>query len=125
MITVASFTEPYKAQILQGRLLSEGIPSEILDSEIASINWMYSNAVGGVKVNVDEEYVEDALRIIGDKTPPEYEAGSRNAVCPHCGSTAVGSTHPSKLWLILSLILLVPFFFRTKKWKCGDCGRLY
>lgn len=56
MITIAAFREPAPARIARGFLDSAGIPAEVADEYLVGIHWLYSNAVGGVKLNVPEEY---------------------------------------------------------------------
>ena len=64
MKQVASFRDSYQAHILKGVLETSGIPAFIHDEQLATINWMYSQAIGGVKVKVPEEYYEKAILVI-------------------------------------------------------------
>ena len=132
MKTVASFREAYKAHILKGRLEAEGIPAMVTDEHLVSINWLYSQAIGGVKVGVPDELYEDALQIIGNadsrnKDKPEGPKKENETVelhdqCPSCGSDQVSPTLYSKWSLVPSLLFLLPIFFGRKKWHCGVCG---
>lgn len=46
-------------------LEAEGIRAFVIDEELVMANWLYSGAVGGVKVKVREGDVERALDILG------------------------------------------------------------
>lgn len=129
MKTVASFREPHQAYIAKGRLEAEEIPAIVLDEHVAQINWMYSQAIGGVKVQVPEKvfekareiltatYLEELSEVEEAKLEPEPED-----LCPQCGSSSI-SAHRYSLWsLIPSLIFLLPIFFRRKKRVCDSCG---
>jgi ribosomal protein S27AE len=127
--TVASFREPHQAYIAKGRLEAEGIPSFILDEHVVQINWTYSQAIGGVKVQVSETDLERAREVLKSEYQEELseveEAKLKPApedVCPQCGSTSISKNRYSPWSLIPSLLILLPIFFRKKKWVCGSCG---
>ena len=50
--TIAQFREAPEAHLAKGKLAAEGIEAEIYDEHVVGINWLYSNAVGGVKLVV-------------------------------------------------------------------------
>lgn len=52
------------AYLLRARLESSGITSYIRDENLITLDWLYSNAVGGVKVDVMDEDYEEALQIL-------------------------------------------------------------
>ena len=58
--TIASFRESHQAYLLKGQLELEGIPAVIADENLININWMYSQAIGGVKVQVPENMIDKA-----------------------------------------------------------------
>lgn len=68
-VTIATFTTPIEAQICQGRLESEGVTASIRDENIVAVNPLYSNAIGGVKIQVKQEDVELALEILSREYP--------------------------------------------------------
>ena len=63
-ITVISFTYPYQAHIAKGLLESEGIEVLIKDELTAQVNNFYSNAIGGVKIQVKESELEITRQIL-------------------------------------------------------------
>lgn len=63
MKTVAAFSQPIEAHLLRIRLEQEGIVAYLRDENLVTLDWLYSNAVGGVKVDVADEDYEQALEI--------------------------------------------------------------
>lgn len=63
-ITVISFTYPYQAHIAKGLLESEGIEVLIKDELTTQVNNLYSNAIGGVKLQVKESELEVTQQIL-------------------------------------------------------------
>ncbi|MBS0664549.1 MAG: DUF2007 domain-containing protein [Verrucomicrobia bacterium] len=66
MQTIASFSQPVEAHLLRTRLEAEGIPAYIRDENLVTLDWLYSNAVGGVKVDVADEDYERAVAILAE-----------------------------------------------------------
>ncbi len=55
MKTIATFSLPHEAHMLRMRLEGAGIPAFLQDENTVQMDWLYSNAIGGVKVQVAEE----------------------------------------------------------------------
>jgi hypothetical protein len=127
--TVASFREPYQAHLAKGKLEAEGIPAIVLDEHLVQINWNFSQAIGGVKVQVPEAALDQAREILKSDYLEKLSATDEakleptpEDVCPKCGSDSI-SSHRYSLWsLVPSLLFLLPIFFRREKWVCNDCG---
>ena len=95
--TIASFREPSAAYIAKSLLEAEGIPARITDEHTVGAYWLYSHAVGGVKLQVEAEHAarasalleEDRSSLLAelskDLEPEDHE-------CPRCGSQDVA--HP-------------------------------
>lgn len=58
MITVASFSKPEDAHMLRLRLEAAGVPAFVQNEQMAQIAPMYSDATGGVLVQIAEEDAE-------------------------------------------------------------------
>ena len=77
LVTVATFTYPYEANLLKGRLETEDIVCFLENENIVTANPFYSNAVGGVQIRVKKEDEQKALKIIaetGKDVKNEYSA---------------------------------------------------
>lgn len=64
-VTVAQFDNMPLAYIAKGRLEAEGIPCFIADENLVQADWFYSLAVGGIKVQVEREFVARARTVLG------------------------------------------------------------
>lgn len=70
MKTLAAFSKPYEAHMLIARLEGNGIAAFARDEHMVTLDWLASNAIGGVKVDVADEDYERALAVMaapGDK----------------------------------------------------------
>ncbi|MDR0713783.1 MAG: DUF2007 domain-containing protein [Bacteroidales bacterium] len=63
-ITVQTFTYPMQAAIIRGRLESEGIECFVRDELTVQVHPFYSNAIGGVKLQVRKNDLEQAVEIL-------------------------------------------------------------
>ncbi len=106
-VTVASFDSPIEAHLAKGRLENEGVPVFIAHENHVWANWVFSQALGGVKVQVLEKNVEAARKVLRKHLKGEYELDLssefndiKNNCCPKCGSVKFKSRIP-----VLSLVL--------------------
>ena len=101
---LASFASEPEARALQAALASEGIACGLTNAEVVANFWQYSNAVGGVGVEVAEADWEAAQAIMGTNTAPgvewvctkcdaENDAGF--ALCWQCGGEQTQPIEPS------------------------------
>lgn len=131
LVTVRTFTNPWDAYILKGRLESEGITVFVADEHQIWVNWPYSNALGGVKLQVPYSQIDQAAQIIEldmenmYSNSSDYKMIEESNVCPNCGSHEYRSKLPlSKILLaILTLGIAIIFPIRANKHKCLKCGQ--
>ena len=64
MVTVATFDFLPQAEIARGRLRAEGIGCELADQHLVQTDWLYSIAIGGIKLQVEEADAERAFAIL-------------------------------------------------------------
>ncbi len=64
---VATFWLAHEAHLARTYLASEGIESFVFDEHTVSINHLYANAVGGIKLMVRSRDVERALKVLGPR----------------------------------------------------------
>jgi len=85
--TIASYSFPYEAQIARARLDAEGIPAFVADEQTINMQWLYSNAMGGVRLQVPEQFAAQAIEILAQDHSAELEQGQgTDAVqCKDCG----------------------------------------
>lgn len=65
-VTVATFDFLPSAEIVRGRLLAEGIECQLADQHLVQTDWLYSIAVGGIKLQVAAAEVPRALAVLDE-----------------------------------------------------------
>ena len=142
-ITVLTATYGYEIAVIRGRLESEGITCFVKDELTVQVYPFYSNAIGGVKLQVRESDLNRAVEILtetryikdedlqsSDEFPclNDYSDGQPKAndgvkiLCPICGSEeVVQSKKAGWFFLVTSLLLGCPTPFLQKKYYCFDC----
>lgn len=131
LITVARFREPWEAHMLRGRLAAEGIPATVAHEFHVGNNWLYSDALGGAKVQVPDAMGETARRIASDCRRGVFHEMLRETLgdlddpkCPVCGREDIrrGSSPLPMLIVFFALLplMLVPAWDWI--WHCRRCG---
>ena len=67
LVTIGSYSTAYEASLVRAELEAFDIDATLADENAIGVNWLWSNALGGVKVQVPESEVEAALGILGRK----------------------------------------------------------
>lgn len=123
-VTVAAFDAAPEAYIIKGLLEQAGIPAFIRNEHLVGVQWLYSNAVGGVQVQVPAEHASAALEVLrscSEEAASKREPEEDVRICPHCGSREVESRR-SGLLAALSLYLSIPLPFARRRNHCKACG---
>lgn len=120
MITIAKVAYIHEADLICMKLEDAGIDSFIADQMLTSLNPLYSGAIGGIRIQIDEKDLENAREILSDSIPPVDKGIFR---CPKCSSDSVEYENVSKRSAFLSLFLVsMPFTWLKRKCTCKDCG---
>lgn len=125
LITIAAYSFPHEAHLAVSRLGAAGISAYIADEHTITMQWLYSNALGGVKVQVAAEFVEQAQAILQEDLSYllEEEFGKEELSCPKCGSADLQPyTRGKKPALLVFLLLGFPLFFHEHGYQCQTCG---
>lgn len=141
LITIVNFSHPTEADPVVAWLESEGISCFLTNEHTVTMNWLYSNAIGGIGIRVKAADVERANEILqavlnpdtieGQSTSTDSEAnqGKENdseKCCPQCGSENVYYEKFSRRLVFASWVLLsIPLPFLRKKWRCRACEHLF
>ena len=64
LTTIGRFSHPLEAQIARARLEAAGIPAFVADEHTINMQWLYSNALGGVRLQVPMVCREDAVALL-------------------------------------------------------------
>ena len=63
LVTLATFDSSIKAEMARAALAEAGIESQLGDENLVTMNWLLSNAVGGIKLVVREQDAERAVAV--------------------------------------------------------------
>lgn len=127
LITIARYTYPYEAQIARALLDSEGIDAFIADEQTINMQWLYSDALGGVRLQVAQEDVMRAQRILQDdrETPLVEQEGDDRPACPVCGSRDTEYHQIGRRWAFLMFLAIdFPLFRVQDGIRCHSCGAI-
>lgn len=129
LITIAQYRDLPQAGLDKSRLEAQGLTC-FLDNEFTiGVNWLYSTALGGVKLKVLEVDVAQAKQILQEDDKGTTEAGHVEEdlplenVCPSCGATEIETRNYTRKFAAMSLLLSLPLFFFLKRYRCKGCGR--
>jgi hypothetical protein len=121
MATVSTFSKPEEAHLLRSRLEAAGIPAFVRDELTIQMNWLYSTALGGVRVEVADEHLEAAREITA--LPTVNDSREETLLCPRCGSSEVIRRQwPRRLAYLSLLVVSFPLILSRKHSKCRRCG---
>lgn len=121
MITVATFSKPEEAHLFRMRLEAAGIPAFVQDENLVQTDWLFSNAVGGVRVQI-----ADATKEFLAADPPSSSPDAEDVVCPACGSHRTAPDEwPRRVFFLSLLVLGFPLFFGRRRWRCASCGHVF
>jgi RNA polymerase subunit RPABC4/transcription elongation factor Spt4 len=74
LVTVAKCSLPGEAHAIRMRLEAENIPVFLFDEFTITMDWLLSNAIGGIKVQVPDHALDRAREILGIMEEEEEEA---------------------------------------------------
>lgn len=131
IIVHSTYYNPIEATIIKARLEDSDIPCFLSDENVATINPLYNQAIGGVKLNVFEKDV-DRINVLLAETEIEMvqeqlEASEAKILCENCGSDNVSygqATRKRFSWwvTVLSFFFIVYPFKANKCYHCYNCG---
>ncbi len=129
LITARVFDNPIEAHLLKSKLESEGIPSFLFDENIVTINPLYNQLTGGIKLKISELDIERVSILLAEIDGKPYLTQDDKVLeCPNCKSTDFYSNFKSmKGWdgllsIVIALLLTIyPFHFKNT-YKCKKCG---
>ena len=125
-VTVAKFQYSAEAEIIKGRLESDGIQVFLKDNITIDTDPLVSNAIGGIKLNVLAKDEDQAKTILKSINAYSLNDQGEPIICPNCGENHIElySTINSFKSLVSFLIGLItgtlPFSTRYQ-YKCEDC----
>src|ERR1700722_214213 len=125
LVTIRKFRDLPEALLAKGCLESAGIECSLADENLVRLDWFISNFIGGIKLNVRAEDVENARKILDE---PILEGLYVHGVglyeqprCPKCNSLDVNFQELDRLIAFMSAFLRVPMPVQRNAWRCHAC----
>lgn len=125
LVTVSRYTFPYEAQIAWSKLDAAGIPAYIGDEHTINMDWLYSNALGGVRVQVPGQFEQAAREILTTNLESELleQQGYDSTCCPKCQSTDTEHHLFGKRFAFLVFLGIdFPLYPVKEGIRCRQCG---
>ncbi len=125
-VTIKTYVFPHELFIDRSKLESNGIECFVRDELTVQVHNFYSQAVGGIRLQVRPQDVERAKEILTEypdiKTEKETKDSNVEIECPNCGSDNVtkiklNGIRSLVVWILTSL----PIPFPGRKYQCYGC----
>jgi len=117
-----------EAHLIRCRLEAEGVDAFVVDEHIVSMQWLYSAAVGGVKVQVHARDADRARAVLDASRVPRTDSARfvtddlGAPRCPDCGSLDVQQRFSRRVTFASSLLLGFPLPWPVRRSRCRSCG---
>lgn len=72
-VTVATYDTTPAAHIAMGRLRAEGVDARLVDEHFVRMDWLYSIALGGIKLQVPRAHARLAAQILATDYSDELD----------------------------------------------------
>ena len=129
LVTVGQYRDLAEAFVARAALEGAAIECFLRDENTVRTDWLLSNAVGGMRLQVSAKDKGVAEDLLSGPIPGQFELDSGEEfvqpVCPKCGSIDVVANDPDRKVMAVSMLIKLPIpHSRPSKeeWKCMDCG---
>lgn len=127
-VVIGHYSHVVEAELARTFLESHGIKASLQDQYTINMNWLYSGALGGVKVRVPLSQEADARQLLEDVENNKFalqDSEVQELPCPQCKSTETERRRPQSKGLAMLILyfayLPLPFLSR-EKYECRSCG---
>ena len=112
---VERFTSIGEAEAAVSALEAGGVEATLFDDVVVGLDWMYSNAVGGIKLVIREEdydaaadildlQAEEAQQTAEDEESPE-PVPEETLRCPACGLETIATLPKVRIFVCLAVLI--------------------
>ncbi|HUO16602.1 MAG TPA: hypothetical protein VMX38_16565 [Verrucomicrobiae bacterium] len=123
-VAVRRFRDLSPALLAKSNFDSAQIDCQLVDDNVVRMDWLWSNAIGGIKLLVDVEDADAAEEILAQPIPERFEvSGLRDCEqphCPNCESLDVNFQELAPAAYVSLYFLPIPF--QRRAWRCRSCG---
>ena len=121
LVTIGSYATLFEANLVKSQLEAFGIEAFLQDAFTVNNNWLWSNGVGGIRVQVPSSRTEEARKIL-ESEPGEGAPQEAAIVCPSCGNSDTHCYLDKRGSFVSWLLLGLPILPATSKRECAACG---
>jgi hypothetical protein len=132
LVTVARYRDMPEAVVARTVLEEAGIECLLRDENTVRTDWLLSNAIGGMRLQVAAKDEAKARELLTQPTPEQFPTGSGEfvqPVCPKCGSADVMANDPDRKVMAASMLIKgLPFPHRRPseaEWRCLQCDTVW
>lgn len=126
LVTVRTFRDLPAALLAKGSLESAGIETFLADDNMVRLDWFWSNLMGGIKLQVNQEDAEIANRILDQPIPEGFDVPGigeyQQPRCPSCQSLDVTFQELDQPVAYVSAYLNLPIPWKRRAWRCHACN---
>jgi hypothetical protein len=116
LVIVATFRDLPPALIAKNVLDTAGIRNFLIDATTIRMDWLLSNAIGGVKLGVERKDLEAAKQALDGGMETVELPEDEEVLLPHCPRCMSPTVEEQKL---------NPPRANYTAWHCDDCGTLW
>jgi hypothetical protein len=135
LITLGQYLHLQEALLAKSLLDSAGIECRLGHENTIRMDWLWSNALGGVKLWVREGNAAAAASLLDQERPAAFDVEGLGEFtqprCPECQSMDVtfkGLIRPAAYGTVAAAYftaIVPPTPFRYANWKCRACGHAW
>ena len=144
LITVRKYRDLPEAFIARSVLENAGIECFLQDENTVRMDWLWSNMIGGARLQVATEDEAAANEVLSQPIPSSFPIDSgvdfEQPRCPKCESfnvepndrdRKIAATSTVFLYYVVPIVLALPLLaaqrsmYHSHVWKCSGCGCLW
>src|SRR5579862_869465 len=127
LVTLAKFRDSPDALLAQSVLDSAGLECLLMDETTIRMDWLWSNALGSIKLCVRPEDAEAAAQILRREIPEKFGVDGvgefEQPRCPKCQSLDISYEDLNKRIAYAGMLLIgFPSPVKRCEWTCQTCG---
>lgn len=124
-ITLKTYVFQQEMLVDRSKLDAFGIPCFVKDEHIVLLHNFYSQAVGGVKLQVRESFYRQALEVLSQKNDLQIDYSDSKLRCCKCASGNVRREKVNRpLSFVIAWLISIPLPLPSRKYFCFECHEI-
>ena len=130
LVTIRTYHLLWEAEVARMTLATEGIRAFVIDDQMAHVNFAYSLAMGGPRLQVPAKHAERALALLTSESHAQQNEAlmekDESSLCPQCGEKNTELLRKGRFAaFIFGLFTSIPMTALPGKRHCADCGHTW